>query len=87
MEETIQQHTEDDPYVAQLQEVFNSCDVGGSGFLGEGELQGLCSKLHLENDSESLIGHLLQGDSQAKVCHVNELNTGPCMKWTRFHYD
>ncbi|XP_064600730.1 ninein-like protein [Liolophura sinensis] len=67
MEETIQQYTEDDPYVAQLQEVFNSCDVSGSGFLGEAELQGLCCKLHLENDSESLIRHLLHGDSLAKV--------------------
>lgn len=42
-------------YVEQLRQLFNSCDVHGSGFLGKDELFDLCDKLQLDEEQSYFI--------------------------------
>lgn len=53
----------------QLHELFNSCDVNGSGFLGKDELIDLCEKLALDDDqSDYILDHnCVNDDPIAKV--------------------
>lgn len=41
---------EQDVYVAQLHEVFDSCDHARKGFLNRNELVELCKKLQIDNN-------------------------------------
>ena len=60
--------TEDhDVYVAQLQEVFDSCDGEGAGTLTQTELTTLCSKLQLEDQADALVAKLLGDDPKGTV--------------------
>ncbi|KAL9987729.1 hypothetical protein ACROYT_G002082 [Oculina patagonica] len=50
---------EQDVYVAQLHEVFDSCDRAGKGFLNRSELVELCKKLQLDDQVPQLLQQLL----------------------------
>ncbi|KAM3931512.1 ninein-like protein [Leptodactylus fuscus] len=58
---------EENKYVSQLQEVFNSCDTTGTGYLDKDELTDLCHKLHLEAQLPLLLQTLLGNDLLARV--------------------
>ena len=59
-----------DVYVAQLREVFDSCDVKGDGFLTKDGLVELCQKLQLEDQLSKLLAQLLgdQEDGEVRFC-------------------
>ena len=50
---------EQDVYVAQLHEVFESCDRDTKGFLDRDELIDLCKKLQLDDQVPHLLKQLL----------------------------
>ncbi|KAJ8418344.1 hypothetical protein AAFF_G00140530 [Aldrovandia affinis] len=50
---------EQNRYVVQLKEEFDSCDTTGTGYLDKEELTALCHKLHLEAHLPLLLGTLL----------------------------
>ena len=52
--------SEHDMYIAQLKEVFDSCDQSGSQSLNRQELYILCEKLQLDDQSEYLVIELLR---------------------------
>ncbi|XP_043368135.1 ninein-like protein isoform X2 [Dermochelys coriacea] len=54
-------------YVSQLQDVYNSCDTTGTGYLDKEELTELCRKLHLERQLPVLLQTLLGHDYFARV--------------------
>ncbi|KAM8947370.1 ninein-like protein [Pelodytes ibericus] len=58
---------EENKYVSQLQEVFNSCDTTGTGYLDKEELTDLCQKLHLDAQLPLLLQTLLGDDIFARV--------------------
>uniref|UniRef100_G3WY30 Ninein-like protein n=1 Tax=Sarcophilus harrisii TaxID=9305 RepID=G3WY30_SARHA len=58
---------EESKYVAQLKEVYSSCDATGTGYLGKEELTELCQKLHLERQLPLLLQTLLGNDHFARV--------------------
>ncbi|XP_044148507.1 ninein-like protein isoform X3 [Bufo gargarizans] len=58
---------EENKYVSQLQEVFNSCDTTGTGYLDKEELTDLCHKLHLETQLPLLLQTLLGNDLLSRV--------------------
>uniref|UniRef100_T1IIF3 EF-hand domain-containing protein n=1 Tax=Strigamia maritima TaxID=126957 RepID=T1IIF3_STRMM len=58
---------EQNQYVAQLEEVFNSCDLSGSGHLDKSGLVRLCQRLQLEDQASFLINGLLRNDSSGTV--------------------
>ncbi|XP_039593965.1 ninein-like protein isoform X3 [Polypterus senegalus] len=58
---------EQDRYVSQLKEVFDSCDTTGTGYLDKEELIELCQKLHLEAHLSFLLNTLLGTDHYARV--------------------
>ena len=58
---------EQDTYTAQLQEVFNSCDEEGKGYLTSSQLRELCGRLHLEEHTEPLLEALIGEHQDAKV--------------------
>ena len=59
--------SEHDMYVAQLKEVFDSCDQTGSGKLNRQELYLLCDRLQLEDQSAFLVNGLLQDKEEVKI--------------------
>ena len=63
-----------DMYVSQLKEVFDSCDAGGIGMLNREELVELCSKLQLEDQADELLRHLLGDSTQTLVCVSQRLS-------------
>ncbi|GAB6021743.1 hypothetical protein CHUAL_004321 [Chamberlinius hualienensis] len=54
-------------YVAQLHQVFLSCDTSGNGQLQRAELIELCSQLHLEDQASLIVDHLLGDEPDATV--------------------
>ena len=58
---------EHDVYVAQLQEVFDSCDSGGDGRITQHELVQLCSRLQLDDQADALVTKLLGNDPKGTV--------------------
>ena len=56
---------EQDVYVAQLHEVFDSCDHSEKGFLNRSELVELCKKLQLDDQVPQLLLQLL-GSEEAE---------------------
>ncbi|XP_019335622.1 ninein-like protein isoform X6 [Alligator mississippiensis] len=58
---------EENKYVSQLKEVYNSCDTTGTGYLDKEELTELCHKLHLERQLPVLLQTLLGSDHLARV--------------------
>ncbi|KAG8444053.1 hypothetical protein GDO86_009298 [Hymenochirus boettgeri] len=58
---------EENKYVSQLLEVFNSCDTTGTGYLDKEELTELCQKLHLDAQLPLLLQTLLGNDIFARV--------------------
>ncbi|XP_047395931.1 ninein-like protein isoform X2 [Sciurus carolinensis] len=58
---------EENHYVSQLREVYNSCDTTGTGFLDREELTQLCHKLHLEKQLPVLLQTLLGSNHFARV--------------------
>ncbi|XP_060129063.1 ninein-like protein isoform X3 [Zootoca vivipara] len=58
---------EENKYVSQLKDVFNSCDATGTGYLDKEELTELCRKLHLERQLPLLLDALLGNDLFARV--------------------
>ena len=60
---------EQDVYVAQLHEVFDSCDHTEKGFLNRGELIELCKKLQLDDQVPQLLQQLLgNAEDDGQVC-------------------
>ncbi|XP_071454569.1 ninein-like protein isoform X2 [Hetaerina americana] len=59
-----------DPYEKQLLDVFESCDIDGSGRLDSGGLAQLCDKLQLEEQGVKLIDCLLANNAQRRVTFV-----------------
>ena len=55
---------EQDVYVAQLHEVFDSCDRVGKGFLDREELIQLCRKLQLDDQIPQLLQQLLGSEEE-----------------------
>lgn len=55
----LTQSEEHSIYIAQLKEVFDSCDMSGSQKLNRNELYALCEKLQLNDQSEYLVAELL----------------------------
>ncbi|XP_022094689.1 ninein-like protein isoform X2 [Acanthaster planci] len=64
-----------DMYVSQLKEVFDSCDAGGLGMLNRVELEELCSKLQLEDQAEELLRYLV-GDSTKTLVNFDTFKEG-----------
>ncbi|XP_075781958.1 ninein-like protein isoform X3 [Pelodiscus sinensis] len=62
-------------YVSQLQDVYNSCDTTGTGYLDQEELTELCRKLRLERQLPALLQTLLGHDRLARV-HFEEFKEG-----------
>lgn len=58
---------EQNRYVAQLKEEFDSCDTTGTGYLDKGELTVLCHKLHLDAHLPLLLDTLLGPQHYARV--------------------
>ncbi|XP_062912406.1 ninein-like protein isoform X2 [Mobula hypostoma] len=58
---------EQEKYVSQLRDVFDSCDATGTGYLDQEELTELCQKLHLEAQIPLLLQALLGSKLDAKV--------------------
>lgn len=58
---------EQDTYVSQLREVFQSCDIKNKGFLNRDELILLCHKLQLTEKTNIFVYQLLGDDPNAKV--------------------
>uniref|UniRef100_UPI00398E842F ninein-like protein isoform X2 n=1 Tax=Pristiophorus japonicus TaxID=55135 RepID=UPI00398E842F len=58
---------EQNKYVSQLKDVFDSCDTTGTGYLDQEELTELCQKLHLEAQIPLLLQTLLGSNHQARV--------------------
>ncbi|XP_022247191.1 ninein-like protein isoform X2 [Limulus polyphemus] len=56
-----------DTYVAQLREVFESCDLTGTGYLGHDEVTSLCQKLQLTDQVSIFIKHLFGSNPTARV--------------------
>ena len=46
---------DEDVYVAQLREVFDSCDLNGKGYLNRDEVIDLCQKLQLDDQIPALL--------------------------------
>lgn len=65
MDET--EASEHDMYIAQLKEVFDSCDQTGSGKLNRPELFLLCDRLQLEDQSAFLVNGLLQDKEEVSI--------------------
>lgn len=76
---------EQDVYVAQLHEVFDSCDRVGKGFLDRDELVELCKKLQLDDQIPQLLQQLL-GSEEAN----GQVKFKPCFsifyKFVYMHY-
>ncbi|XP_045139467.1 ninein-like protein [Echinops telfairi] len=58
---------EENPYVLQLKDVYNSCDTTGTGYLDQLELTQLCHKLHLDKQLPILLQTLFGSDHFARV--------------------
>ena len=58
---------EDDVYLSQLRDVFDSCDTSGTGYLGRGDLKLLCGKLQLGDTADLLGTRLLGEEGEARV--------------------
>ncbi|XP_059842381.1 ninein-like protein isoform X2 [Hypanus sabinus] len=58
---------EQEKYVSQLKDVFDSCDATGTGYLDQEELTELCQKLHLEAQIPLLLQILRGSKLDAKV--------------------
>ncbi|XP_066281332.1 ninein-like protein isoform X8 [Branchiostoma lanceolatum] len=58
---------EQDVYVAQLKEVFDSCDTTGTGYLDRAELRELCHRLQLDDQADNLAKQLLGKDPNNRV--------------------
>ena len=67
MDETETEASEHDMYVAQLKEVFDSCDQTGSGKLNRQELFSLCDRLQLEDQSAFLVNGLLKDKDEVRM--------------------
>jgi len=68
---------EQDVYVAQLHEVFDSCDHSGKGFLNRSELVELCKKLQLDDQVPQLLQQLLGSvEAEGQVRYVNVTSEG-----------
>ena len=68
---------EQDVYVAQLLEVFDSCDHSGKGFLNRSELVELCKKLQLDDQVPQLLQQLLGSvEAEGQVSYVNVTSEG-----------
>ncbi|XP_056021041.1 ninein-like protein isoform X3 [Ostrea edulis] len=48
-----------DLYIAQLKDVFDSCDIYDRGYLSRDELLALCHKLQLDDQAEDIVDHLV----------------------------
>jgi len=60
----------DETYVGQLFEVFKSCDIFGTGLLGNDELFQLCMRLQLDDQQTNfIITNLIGNDLIAKVSY------------------
>ena len=59
---------EDEVYLSQLRDVYDSCDTSGTGYLGRADLLLLCGKLQLEKTAKVLVRRLLGEDEEARVC-------------------
>lgn len=68
----LTESAEHDMYIAQLKEVFDSCDQTGSSTLNRHELLQLCDKLQLEDQSEYLVNELLRDKSEACVILISQ---------------
>ncbi|XP_053099419.1 ninein-like protein isoform X2 [Hemicordylus capensis] len=58
---------EENKYVSQLKDVYDSCDTTGTGYLDKEELTELCHKLHLERQLPLLLETLLGNNHFARV--------------------
>eukprot|EP00061_Rhincodon_typus_P012058 g37526.t1 len=58
---------EQNKYVLQLKDVFDSCDTTGTGYLDREELSDLCQKLHLEAQVPLLLQTLLGGNYHGRT--------------------
>ncbi|XP_043552355.1 ninein-like protein isoform X2 [Chiloscyllium plagiosum] len=58
---------EQNKYVLQLKDVFDSCDTTGTGYLDREELSDLCQKLHLEAQIPLLLQTLLGSNYHGRV--------------------
>ncbi|XP_029982862.1 ninein isoform X2 [Sphaeramia orbicularis] len=61
---------EQDHYVEQLKEVFNSFDTSGCGSLSSEELAELCRSLHLDDTTPALISALQQNQDLDQDCRT-----------------
>ena len=60
---------EEDVYVSQLKEVFESCDLAGKGFLNRSELIDLCQRLQLDDQIPAILNECIGDEiSDGKVC-------------------
>lgn len=66
---------EQNRYVAQLKEEFDSCDTTGTGYLDKEELSSLCHKLSLDAHLPVLLDTLLGPHHYARVWDQTTLVT------------
>ena len=59
---------EEDVYVTQLRDVYDSCDLEGKGYLDRSELIDLCQRLQLDDQIPSILTECIGDEtSNAKV--------------------
>lgn len=68
---------EQNRYVAQLKEEFDSCDTTGTGYLDKEELSALCHKLSLDAHLPLLLDILLGPQHYARVMMHDRCLTKP----------
>ena len=66
---------EEDVYVTQLRDVFESCDLEAKGYLDRSELIDLCQRLQLDDQIPSILTECIGNEtSNGKVGHeINSL--------------
>lgn len=69
-----------DQYIAQLRDVFDSCDVYNQGYLSRSELLALCHKLQLDDQAEDIVNHLTDNAQCEQVGDIIITDNVQCEK-------
>lgn len=62
---------EEDVYVSQLKEVFESCDLTGKGFLNRSELIDLCQRLQLDDQIPAILNECIGDEVSDGEVHTH----------------
>lgn len=79
-----------DLYIAQLKDVFDSCDIYDRGYLSRDELLALCHKLQLDDQAEDIVDHLVNNaecDEVGEIRIVHKKKKNEQKLWNIFVMD